>query len=317
MRAARIVEPRRVEVEDVAIPDPEPNQVRFRVMGCGVCASNLGPWLGHPWMQYPLGAGECGHEAWGVVDAVGKNVRGIEPGVSVAAVSYNSFAEYDLAHPDALVQLPGQLRGLPFPGEALGCAMNIFERSRIQAGNVVAILGIGFLGSLLTRLAKLQDATVIAVSRRPSSLSLAARMGADELVPMDDHTRVIEHVRELTHGRFCDRVIEATGKQWPLDLAGELTATRGVLSIAGYHQDGPRQINMQLWNFRGLDVVNAHERDTARYVRGIRAALDAMLSQRLDASPLVTHRFSLQELGEALDVTAQRPEGFVKAVVIP
>jgi len=54
-------------------------------------------------------------------------------------------------------------------------------------------------------------------------------------------------------------VIEAAGQQWPLDLATELTRERGRLIIAGYHQDGPRQINMQLWNWRGLDVINAHE----------------------------------------------------------
>ena len=93
---------------------------------------------------------------------------------------------------------------------------------------------------------------------------------------MDDHWRIIEAVKALTGGRFCERVIEATGKQWPLDLAAELTAERGRLVIAGYHQDGPRQVNMQLWNWRGLDVINAHERDPAIYVHGVRAAVAAV-----------------------------------------
>ena len=75
-------------------------------------------------------------------------------------------------------------------------------------------------------------------------------------------------VKELTGGAFCDRVIEAVGKQWPLDLAAELTRERGRLIVAGYHQDGPRQVNMQLWNWRGLDVINAHERDPEVYMRG-------------------------------------------------
>jgi threonine dehydrogenase-like Zn-dependent dehydrogenase len=67
-------------------------------------------------------------------------------------------------------------------------------------------------------------------------------------------------VRSLTNSAFCDVVIECTGMQWPLDLAGELTRERGRLVIAGFHQDGPRQVNMFLWNWRGLDVINAHER---------------------------------------------------------
>ena len=91
---------------------------------------------------------------------------------------------------------------------------------------------------------------------------------------------IIERVRELTGGTFCDRVIEAVGKQWPLDLAAELTREGGRLVIAGYHQDGPRQVNMQLWNWRGFDVANAHERDPAVAVRGMREAVEAIESGR-------------------------------------
>jgi threonine dehydrogenase-like Zn-dependent dehydrogenase len=110
-------------------------------------------------------------------------------------------------------------------------------------------------------------------------------------------------------------VIEAVGKQWPLDLAAELTRERGRLIIAGYHQDGPRQVNMQLWNWRGLDVINAHERDQAVYIQGIRDAVDAVASGRLDPDPLYTHTYPLDRLGEALDATRDRPDGFLKALV--
>jgi threonine dehydrogenase-like Zn-dependent dehydrogenase len=110
-------------------------------------------------------------------------------------------------------------------------------------------------------------------------------------------------------------VIEAVGKQWPLDLAAELTKERGRLVIAGYHQDGPRQVNMQMWNWRGLDVINAHERDPAIYMSGIREAVEAVQSGRLDPSPLYTHRYALEDLGTALDNTRDRPDGFVKALV--
>jgi threonine dehydrogenase-like Zn-dependent dehydrogenase len=124
-------------------------------------------------------------------------------------------------------------------------------------------------------------------------------------------------VKELTGGAFCDRVIEAVGKQWPLDLAAELTRERGRLIIAGYHQDGPRQVNMWLWNWRGLDVINAHERDPKAYKRGIREAVDAVASGRLDPAPLYTHTYPLDRLADALDATRDRPDGFLKALVIP
>ena len=315
MRAARLAGPGRVVLEEVKLPEPGPGQVRIRLEGCGVCASNLTPWGGAEWMQYPTDPGALGHEGWGTIDAVGEGVEGLAEGQRVAALSYAAYAEYDLADASAVVPLPAALDGQPFPGEPLGCAMNIFRRSGIGAGQTVAVVGVGFLGALLTRLAKDAGARVIAISRRPFSLDVARDMGADELVPMDDHWRIIERVKEMTGGVFCDRVIEAVGKQWPLDLAGELTRERGRLVVAGYHQDGPRQVNMQLWNWRGIDVVNAHERDPQVYVDGIRAAVDAVASGRLDPSPLYTHTFPLDRLGDALDATRDRPDGFLKALI--
>jgi threonine dehydrogenase-like Zn-dependent dehydrogenase len=315
MKAARLAGPGQVVLEEVPLPEPGAGQVRIRMEGCGVCASNLTPWGGAEWMTYPTDPGALGHEGWGVIDAVGEGVEGLSAGQRVAALSYKAYAEYDVADASAVVPLPAALDGQPFPGEPLGCAMNIYRRSGISAGQTVAIVGVGFLGALLTRLAKDAGARVIAISRRPFSLDVAREMGADETIPMDDHWRIIEQVKGLTDGVFCDRVIEAVGKQWPLDLSAELTRERGRLVIAGYHQDGPRQVNMQMWNWRGLDVINAHERDPQVYVDGIRAAVDAVASGRLDPSSLYTHTFALDQLGDALDATRDRPDGFLKALI--
>lgn len=315
MRAAIVSGPGRMEVRHVSRPEPGAGQVRIKLEGCGVCASNLTPWAGPEWMTFPTAPGGLGHEGWGVIDAVGPGVSGVAVGDRVAALSHNSFAEYDVANQNAVVPLPRALDGLPFAGEPLGCAMNIFRRSGIEAGQTVAVIGIGFLGAVLTRLATDAGARVIALSRRPYSLEVASRMGAAETLVLDDHSALIAQVSELTDGRFCDVVIEAVGKAWPLDLAAELTRERGRLVIAGYHQDGPRQINMQLWNWRGLDVVNAHERDPAVYAQGVREAVEAVCAGQLDLRDLITHAYPLEQLDQALDATRDRPDGFLKAVV--
>ncbi len=315
MRAAVLTGPGQIEVREVTRPEPGPGQVRLRLEGCGVCASNLTPWAGPEWMQYPTEPGALGHEAWGYVDAVGEGVEGLSIGDRVAALSYKSYAEYDIADAEAVVPLPEALAGQPFPGEPLGCAVNIFRRSEIEAGQTIAIIGIGFLGAILTKLTTDAGARVIAISRRPFSLDLARRMGAAETIPMEDHQAIIETVKDLTGGVFCDRVIEAVGKQWPLDLAGELTRERGKLIVAGYHQDGPRQVNMWLWNWRGIDVINAHERDPKIYMQGLREAVDAIATGRLDPSSLYTHTYPLDRLDEALNATRDRPDGFLKALV--
>jgi threonine dehydrogenase-like Zn-dependent dehydrogenase len=316
LTAAIVTAPGRIELIEGDLPRPTARQVRIRLEGCGVCASNLTPWSGPDWMQFPTEPGGLGHEGWGLVDAIGPEVCDIRVGDRVAALSYHAYASHDLADEDMVVRLPASLDGQPFPGEPLGCAMNIFNRADIRAGQTVAIVGIGFLGALLTQLAVNAGARVIAVSRRQASLDVAERMGATHGIVMDDHWRIIEEVRSLTSGRFCDRVIEAVGKQWPLDLAGELTMERGRLVVAGYHQDGPRQVNMQMWNWRGLDVINAHERDPQIYVEGMRRAIEAIAAGQLDPRPLYTHSYQLANLDKALDDTRDRPGEFLKALVI-
>lgn len=315
MRAAVLAAPATMELQQVALPGPGPGQVRVKLEGCGVCASNVEPFEGQPWSQFPGEPGGMGHEGWGIVDALGRDVTGVATGDRVAMLSGKSYAEYDVADVGALVKLPEALAGKPFPGEPLGCAFNIFRRADVQAGQTVAIVGIGFLGAVLTRLATEAGARVIAISRRQSSLDLARHYGAAETIVMDDHWRILEDVKRLTDGRGCDRVIECVGKQWPLDLAGELVREGGRLVIAGYHQDGPRQVNMQMWNWKGIDIASAHERDPAVNLRGLREAAEAVASGRLDPTPLYTHRYPLDRLDEALLATRDKPDGFVKALV--
>ncbi len=311
-RAAVIAAPRELRMHELEFREPAAGEVRVRIEGCGVCASNLPLWEGKPWFEYPLEPGAPGHEAWGRIDATGVGVTDFARGDRVAMLSSHAFAEYDFARVPEVVHLPASLDTLPFPAEPLGCAMNIFKRAIILPGQTVAIIGIGFLGMLLTQLAAGAGARVLALSRRRSSLTLAEQFGAAATIETG-HAQ--EAVRELTHGQGCECVIEAIGTQQSLDLATELTSERGRLVIAGYHQDGPRQVNMQLWNWRGLDVINAHERDPQMYVAGMREAIAAVQNGRIDPRPLYTHTFKLEELPRAFETMENSPEGFIKALI--
>jgi 2-desacetyl-2-hydroxyethyl bacteriochlorophyllide A dehydrogenase len=313
MRAALVRAPKQIDILEGAVPKPKPNELLVRIEGCGVCASNIPPWEGKPWFTYPMAPGALGHEAWGRVEETGDAVSDFTQGDRVAILSNRAYADYDVCESSSVAKIPASLNGAPFPGEPLGCAMNIFSRSGINKDDTVAIVGIGFLGALLTQLASATGAQVIAISRRAFALDVATKMAATHTVSINDDP--IENVKSLTNGRFCDVVIECTGKQAPLDVAGEITRERGRLVIAGYHQDGPRQINMQLWNWRGLDVINAHERDPRIYIDGIRQAVRAVEAGLLNPAPLYTHFFPLEQLGDALNTAARRPDGFVKALI--
>jgi len=316
MTAARIEAPGKIRFTDVPLPQPKPGQIRIKIQGCGLCASSIPLWEGREWFEYPSPAGNPGHECWGTVDAIGQGVHQLLPGQRIAGLSYNGYADYDLADAGEVVALPPFLDGKPFPGEPLGCAVNIFNRSDIRPGHTVAIVGAGFLGHLLIQLAKSAGATVIAISQREFSLSAAKMAGADYTMALDDHYVVIDKIREITNGRLCERVIEATGKEWPLNLSIELTTERGKLIVAGFHQDGMRQVNMQLLNWRGIDVISAHERDPQRYVTGMKQAIEAIRDGRMDPFPFFTHEFPLEALGLAFGHLASRPDGFIKALII-
>lgn len=318
MQSATLVEPRRFKLDSMEPPAPGEGEVLLRVMGCGVCGSDMGPWKGYPGLSYPMQPGAPGHEVFGRVEAVGAGVEGIAPGDAVTALSYRAYAEYDVARAGDVVPLPSGLAGRTVLGEPMACAVNVTKRWGVEEGDVVVLLGTGFLGALLLQLLRVpggpKPSRVLAVSRRKLPGEMADRLGIDEMLTYEDDVR--GRVGEVTGGGMADVVVEATGKAEPLDLGADLTRVRGRLVIAGYHQDGPRTVNMQLWNWRGIDVVNAHERDPEVYTRGMREGVGLLARGDLDLEPLVTHTFPLAEINRAFRTAEERPQGFLKSVVL-
>ena len=319
MRSAVLLEPRRFDIDSMEPPAPGEGEVLLKVRGCGVCGSDMGPWKGIQGLTYPMQPGAPGHEVFGTVEAVGSGVEGLAAGDAVTALSYRAYAEYDLARAGDVVPLPSSLVGRVVLGEPVACAVNISRRAGVAEGDVVVVLGTGFLSALMLQLLRVPGAPrpkrVLTVSRRRLSSEMADRLGVDESLTYEDD--VHNRVGAETGGNMADVVIEATGKQRPLDLGAELTRVRGRLIVAGYHQDGPRTVNMQLWNWRGIDVINAHERDPQIYKRGMEEGVRLLAEGGLDLGPLITHTFPLSEINRAFATAEERPVGFLKSVVLP
>lgn len=315
-KAAVIENPGEVLIKEVSLPDPGPGEVRIKLEGSGLCASNIPVWEGRDWFQYPLPHGNPGHEGWGIIDAIGTDVTGFALKDRVTGLTYNAYADYDIAKQENIVKLPDFFDGKPFPGEPLGCAMNIFDRSDIKEGQTVAVVGCGFLGLLLVQLLKSAGCKIIAISRRDFSLEKAKSFGADYTIPLDDHHKIIEKVNYITEGNFCDRTIECTGKEWPLNLSIEITGIRGKLIVAGFHQDGMRSLNVQMLNWRGIDMISAHERDNKEYIKGIKKAIEAIQIGKMNPYPLLTHVYSLEDIAKGFKDLIKRPDGFIKAIIV-
>ena len=305
------------DIREFPVPRPGPGQVRVKLEGCGVSATDFAHW--EKCRENPLAPstpstpGAPGCEAWGRIDTLGAGVENFEPGERVAILSSHGFAQYDVADAQSVVRLPESLEGKPFPAAPLGGAVNLFRRSGINKGDTVAVVGIGFLGALITQLAALSEATVIAIGRRPCSLEVAKRFGASHTLAFDP-LETPRAVRDLTHGALCDIVIEAVGKPPALDLAAELTRERGRMIVAGCHHT-PRAVNLPLWNGRGLDIINAHEPSPVLCLEGMREAVAAVDAGLMTPDPLYTHRFPLGRLSDALRLARERSEECMKVLI--
>jgi 2-desacetyl-2-hydroxyethyl bacteriochlorophyllide A dehydrogenase len=316
-RAAVLVAPRQFQLQIEPPPLEADNQVVVQVEGCGLCASSLPVWEGRPWFDYPLAPGAPGHEAWGRIVAAGQRVKELHVGQRVTCLADNAYVKYLAVAPENVVPLPPALDGQPFPGEAVACAMNIFRRADIHSGQSVAVIGAGFLGLLLVQLAVDTGARVFVLSRRESARQLAMASGAVAAFDAEDWFGSARAILARTGNRGCERVFEVTGLQFALDAATAMIGEYGKLLVGGYHQDGLRQVNMQQWNWRAIDVINAHEREPRRYLDGMRLGVAATLSGRIRPRELLTHTFRFEQLDRAFQTLLERPEGFIKAWVTP
>lgn len=308
MRTLSLSAPRQGHVVDAVVPSPAAGEVLVRIRACGVCGSDLNAWRGVPGIEYPLPPGAPGHETWGDIAALGAGLADLQPGERVTGLMWNGFAEFGIARAENLVAVPAPFGDAPLLGEPLACATNVLRRSQMQPGQPFAIVGFGYLAALLVQLLP-TPAEWVAVSRREDSRALALRLGAHAAY---DFSSVPQGLWDS-----FPIVFEAAGVQQALDYATWLTAYGGRLVIAGYHADGPRTVNMQSWNWKGIDVINAHERQPAVYVEALRAAFERLATRPLDLALLHTHTFPLERAGEAFAMAESRPSGFVKALVCP
>jgi threonine dehydrogenase-like Zn-dependent dehydrogenase len=303
--------PARPDLIEIEPPIPGPAEVLLKVLACGVCGSDLNAWRGVPGIDYPLGPGRPGHEVWGEVAAVGPDLAGgLSVGQKVTGLVQAGYAQYALARADELLEVPASFDDRPLLGEPLACAANVARRMQWQSGDRLAVVGFGYLAALIVRLLLPTAAEDwVVVTRRPESRELALRLGAGAAYGF-------ESVPDELWDSF-PIVLEAAGVQQTLDYATWLTAYGGRLVIAGYHADGPRTVNLQSWNWKGIDVVNAHERQPAVYLRGLREGLDLVEQHGLDLAEFITHRWPLDEIALAFRTAASRPPEYVKGVVLP
>jgi threonine dehydrogenase-like Zn-dependent dehydrogenase len=281
-RYAEVAAPGSIVIREQLPPAPGPEQVLVQVEFCGLCSSDLGYVRGS---RVTAGT-RFGHEVVGLVVDGNALVR---PG-RYAVQTSQGFSAWVLARPADLVPVPDTLDPvLGALAEPVACSVLAVERSvRPAPPQTALVLGAGFMGLTIIRLLTARGIAVRVADPDVGARAEAVRFGA---VSASDPA-------SLEGESGTDLVIECVGSQAALDIAVRHVAIGGVISIVGYHQagGGSRTLDLRTLNFRGADLINAHERNEARIGGAMSRALLLMSSGILDVKALIAGIVPLAEL---------------------
>jgi threonine dehydrogenase-like Zn-dependent dehydrogenase len=322
----------RVEVAEV--PDPvlmEPSDAIVRVALTAICGSDLHLYHG----KAPLEPGDTiGHEAIGLVEAVGSSVKRFAPGDRVVVsfdiacgdcwfcrkgqtplcedfgfLGYGVFggslggAQAELLRvPVADVNLLAVPDGLEddralFVGDALTTGVYAAGLAEISDGDIVAIVGAGPVGFFCAQAALPSAASVLALDLDPSRLSIAERIGA---IPVDVSARNAQTaVDEHTQGRGADVVIEAVGTPAAFERSVDVVRRGGTVVVMGVYTSELVQAQIGVWWIRALQIRFAGTTPVHAWWERAMAEVQA---GRLDPLPIVSHRLPLDEAAHGYEL---------------
>ncbi|MBO5999100.1 MAG: alcohol dehydrogenase catalytic domain-containing protein [Lachnospiraceae bacterium] len=327
MRQIVMTGPSAFEIEDRAIPAIRDDQLLVRVKYCGVCHSELQSYK-------TAGAGALfGHEPMGIVEKAGKSVSGFKPGDRVTGTAQGSFADYVAMDARAAVRIPDHIADEDAVVEPLGCLVSASSKMMpSMPGDSIAVVGCGYMGCGMISLFRLLGyGRIVAVDPRAFAREHALKMGADEAYsPAELPDKYLNNWKTMggdllsglvrgpidVFGPGFDNVMEFSGTQEGLALAGDMVKAHGRLGIGGFHNDGMRTIDYKLWNFKAFTSVNCHERRADFGIKCANRAMELLASGRWDAMKgQVTHVFPMEDFALANTYMETHPDGFVKGLL--
>ena len=199
--------------------------------------------------------------------------------------------------------------------EPLSCAVRGLDESFVRPGDTVAVMGLGPIGLMFVRLARFAyGARVIAMARRLEQVDRAVALGATEGIVIGRHDSLIEELKSETGGRGADVVIEAIGQPEAWELATRLVRKGGVINFFGGCPTGTKvAIDTGLLHYSEITCKASFHHTPAH----IRRSLDLIAEGVVNASHMVNHEESLNQLPQVLSDLAHHRNGQIKTAIIP
>ncbi len=339
MRAVVLTAPKKLELKEVPVPEPQAGQVLLKVEATAVCRSDVSGYLNkHPMIQPPR---IMGHECAGTVEKVGPGVSKWHPGDQIVvetffyacgscpgcrAGRYNvcndvkvighnvdgAFAQYALANASFIYPKPP---GVSFDEaaltEPLSVGVHAIRRCGIGVGDFVVILGAGAIGLMCLQVAKASGAEVLIADLVDSKLALAKKLGADHVVDAKKEDTV-EAVRRITKGEMAPFVLEAVGRPETIKQMVEVASSGATLMPIGFTGRDLDEINLSKITLSEMDLLGI-----LGFCRDYPTSLKLMSRGLVDMKSLITQRYPLAGVETAIKLAIERPNEVIRAVVHP
>lgn len=318
-------------LDELELPPLDFGQVQVQVQHSGVCGSQLGEIDGRKgpdrWLPHLLG-----HEATGAVEAVGPAVTKVQagqqvvlhwrPGTGIQAATpkyrwgqrtvnagwVTTFQERTVVSENRVTPIPPDLA--PETAVLMGCALTtgfgVASRdARIRPGESVVVFGAGGVGLCVVLAAHTAGAhPVVAVDVQPHKLELAERCGATHTVLSQPGEDVSAAVAAALGEPHSDVVIETSGRTDVMELAYRLASAQGRTVLVGVPQHEERLAIPALPLYFGKTLTGSHGGDTDP-TYDIPRLIRLLAARQLDLAPLISHRFELAQVNEAIEAMRQ------------
>lgn len=316
--------PKKSKVIEVDVPKINDDQLLIKVKYTGMCHSEWYPWT------IAAKGDQFGHEPMGVIADVGKNVMGFKIGDRVTGLG-GGYSEYIVMDPKMTVHVPDNVLDEDAVAEPLSCLISAASKIPIVVpGDPIAVVGAGYMGLGMISLFKLKGAgKIVVVDPRKEARENALKFGATEvytpeelpkeyvlgweMVGADDLSRSGSKLNIFNTG--FKSVMEFTGTESGLRLAGDMVSAHGLLGIGGYHNDVDRKIDFKLWNFKAITAINCHERRTDFQTMCCQNAMELLSTEKWNFKGVSNHIYSMDEFDRGNEDMGNKPKGYIKALV--
>jgi 2-desacetyl-2-hydroxyethyl bacteriochlorophyllide A dehydrogenase len=343
MKAAVIEGAKSIKITDVVTPVAGNGQVLVRIHAVGICGSDIHGFKGIIPKRRPVGL-IMGHEAAGEVVEVGKEQKGwtkgervaIDPQIScgdcfacrrgwtnlcenMAAIGsamrgfkHGAMCEYLVVPGRQLNKMPNGLsyaEGAMF--EPVAHALHLFNRTCVNVGDTVVIVGTGTIGLVAVQVARLMGASrIIAVDILHERLKLARKLGADITID-SSKTDPVQEVLEHTQGRGADIAVEAVGHSATYEYCIRCVRKRGTVLALGF-ADEKVYFPSQKLLFSEVSIVGftgfSHEGELV---------LNLIEAHKIEVKSLITHTFALEDAQLAFETACDPSANAIKVMIIP